>query len=299
MPVAHRAPSTHGFPRLFLAIVTAGMLIPCPWAATFADEGETKVEKQLIIVADPDDPTAITTPPKVNVRVIEIPEDKRLQVRVEKLKKPDATADWKGAKLGVAIAAEIPAATRAQVDAEVLPAGFGVMVEQVEPGSAAAKAGIEPFDILLQFDDQKLVSSEQLIALVGSVKGNAPVSLTLLRGGRRKTVKVRLTGDVAGTKPTLQYGSKQAGTTPQADPPQDRMVIPSIPNVNLPANVQELLKQIPQGNLQFFGGDGAPFQGTVVMQASTVMATDHGTITITDSNGNRTVTIKDPPKGPI
>jgi membrane-associated protease RseP (regulator of RpoE activity) len=293
MPAEHRAPSTHGFPRFLIAAIATGMLIPGPTAATFADENETTIEKRLIIVADPDNPNGITAPPNVNVRVIEMPEDKRLQVRVEKLEKADASTDWKGAKLGVAIAAEIPAAVRAQIDAEVLPAGFGVLVEQVEPGSAAAKAGIEPFDILLQFEDQKLVSSEQLIALVGSAKGNAPVSITLLRGGRRKAVKVRLIRDVAGTKPTIEYGSKKAAATPKDEQTKDNQVIPSIPNANLPPNVQELLKQIPQGTFQFFGGNGAPFGGTVMTQTSTVMATDNGTITITDSNGNRTVTIKD------
>jgi len=55
-----------------------------------------------------------------------------------------------------------------------------------------------------------------------------------------------------------------------------------------------MLKQLPQGSFQIFGGDGSPLQANVSVQGSTIMTTDRGTVTITASNGERTVTITDP-----
>lgn len=198
-------------------------------------------------------------------------------------------------RLGVALT-DVPEAVRAQFSSPDLPAGFGVMVQQVEPGTPAEKAGLERFDILVKFNYQKLVSGQQLVALVNAADNKRPVSLTLLRGGRRQVVKLRLAGDVAGTKAAPEDAGTQA-TAPQEKPsdrPKDHMVIPHIPNLppNLPPQVQDLLKQLPQ-NVPFLGNEGFPMQATVSVQSSTVMATDNGTITITDSNGNRTVTIQD------
>lgn len=196
-------------------------------------------------------------------------------------------------RLGVALT-DVPEAVRAQISSPDLPAGFGVMVQQVEPGTPAEKAGLERFDILVKFNDQKLVSGQQLVALVNAADNKRPVSLTLLRGGRRQVVKLRLAGDVAGTKAAAEDASTQAAA-PQKEPsdrPKDHMVIPHPQIANLPPQVQDLLKQLPQ-NVPFLGNEGFPMQASVNVQSSTVMATDNGTITITDSNGNRTVTIRD------
>lgn len=205
-------------------------------------------------------------------------------------------AESRPMRLGVALT-DVPEAVRAQISSPDLPAGFGVMVQQVEPGTPAEKAGLERFDILVKFNDQKLVSGQQLVALVNAADNKRPVSLTLLRGGRRQVVKLRLAGDVAGTKAAPEDAGTQAAAAPQKKPsdrPKDHMVIPQIPNLppNLPPQVQDLLKQLPQ-NVPFLGNEGFPMQATVSVQSSTVMATDNGTITITDSNGNRTVTIQD------
>ena len=221
-------------------------------------------------------------PADENVRVFAIPErgDGAAEGRLK-------ATESGPMRLGVALT-EIPDAVRAQINNRDLPAGFGVMVQQVEPGSPAEQAGLEPFDILVKFDDQKLVSGQQLVALVNAIEGSRPAAVTLLRQGRRKVVKVRLTGNERG-----QTDGKQADTPPQkaGDAAKEHMVIPGIPN--LPPQVQELLKQLPQNGFQVFGNEGFPMQATVTVQGSTVMATDNGTITITDSNGNRTVTIQD------
>jgi hypothetical protein len=64
------------------------------------------------------------------------------------------------------------------------------VVDQVTKGSPAEKAGLQLFDILLQYTDQKLFSPEQLTRPVGSDTGRQPVKLTIVRGGKVSTLDV-------------------------------------------------------------------------------------------------------------
>jgi hypothetical protein len=73
-----------------------------------------------------------------------------------------------------------------------LPIGLHLAVEEAIPDSPAAKAGLERFDVLMQFDDQILVNPEQLKALVRSKKKGDLVKLSILRGGEKKTIEVQL-----------------------------------------------------------------------------------------------------------
>jgi membrane-associated protease RseP (regulator of RpoE activity) len=92
--------------------------------------------------------------------------------------------------LGVTID-RLPEPVRAQLP-ETIPREQGLLVEQVIQDSPAAKAGLQPFDILLQYNDQKLFSPEQLNRLVGSDSGGQPVKLTVVRGGKVSTLDVTL-----------------------------------------------------------------------------------------------------------
>ena len=275
---------------LTFVVAAVGMVaMSCP-PATAADTSEPATTARAVR------PRVAAAPSQIDVQVIEVPQGGNpLRVLVKPGTSDPAVAlaaqPAEGMRLGIALA-KVPDAVRAQIDAADLPAGFGVMVQEVAPGSPAAEAGLEPFDILVKFDDQKLVSGEQLVALVNAVDTTRPVSITLLRKGRRKVVKVRLTGTAAAAAAP----KKAAATSDNApdDTPKTEPAIPSLPGLpNLPPQVQDLLKQLPEGGFQLFGGDGGAMQANVSVQSSTVMATDRGTITITDSNGNRTVTIQD------
>jgi membrane-associated protease RseP (regulator of RpoE activity) len=92
--------------------------------------------------------------------------------------------------LGVTID-RLPDPVRAQLP-EAIPREQGLLVEQVIQDSPAARAGLQPFDILLQYNDQKLFSPEQLTRLVGSDSGGQPVKLTVVRGGKVSTLDVTL-----------------------------------------------------------------------------------------------------------
>jgi S1-C subfamily serine protease len=92
----------------------------------------------------------------------------------------------------------------------------GVQVQRVEPGSPAARAGLragnkvtmiagQPFrlggDIIVAVDGKKVKTSDQFSELIGSHKPGDRVQLQIVRGGRQRTLTVRL-----GRRPALTSG---------------------------------------------------------------------------------------------
>ena len=71
-----------------------------------------------------------------------------------------------------------------------LAEGFGLLVEEVMPETPAKTAGLQVDDILIRFEDQKLVNMEQLQTLVRSKKKGDAVPLTVISGGVEKQVTV-------------------------------------------------------------------------------------------------------------
>jgi hypothetical protein len=73
-----------------------------------------------------------------------------------------------------------------------IPEGFGIQVVEVMPDSPADQAGLRGNDILLRFEDQRLISPEHLSVLVRTKKSGEKVALTLIRKGAEETVQVPL-----------------------------------------------------------------------------------------------------------
>ncbi|SIO01715.1 serine protease Do [Singulisphaera sp. GP187] len=65
----------------------------------------------------------------------------------------------------------------------------GLLVSAVEPGSAAEKAGLKKYDILLAAGDQSLKSPEDLVNQIQNSSGKA-LTFKLLRGGKTITLEV-------------------------------------------------------------------------------------------------------------
>lgn len=90
--------------------------------------------------------------------------------------------------LGV-VTAPVPELLAAQIN---LPAGFGLVVQEVVPESPAVTAGLQRFDVLTQLNDQKLTDPDQLATLVRSFGKDAEVSLTLIRKGQEQKLSLKI-----------------------------------------------------------------------------------------------------------
>lgn len=80
-----------------------------------------------------------------------------------------------------------------------LKRGAGLVVDAVAPGSAAARAGFEPHDVVVRLDDQLLVLPEQFDALLEAREPEDPLVCTVLRGGREIAISL---GGQPGRGPT-------------------------------------------------------------------------------------------------
>ena len=64
----------------------------------------------------------------------------------------------------------------------------GALVSSVQKDSPAAKAGVEPGDVIVKFNDKDITSSSQLPPLVAHVKPGEKVTLDVWRDGKAKTL---------------------------------------------------------------------------------------------------------------
>ena len=89
---------------------------------------------------------------------------------------------------GSAVHATLGVNTRSVTDG----ARDGALVLNVEPGSAAATAGIREQDIVIAVDDQQVGSSEELVVAVDSHDPGDTVTIEVVRGGGSTTVEATL-----------------------------------------------------------------------------------------------------------
>src|SRR5271170_863146 len=68
----------------------------------------------------------------------------------------------------------------------------GLVVDQMTADSPAAKVGIQKYDILATYDDQKLYSVAQLMKLVRADKAGRKVSLGIIRSGKAVNLEFTL-----------------------------------------------------------------------------------------------------------
>jgi serine protease Do len=82
----------------------------------------------------------------------------------------------------------------------------GVAVVQVNPGTPADKAGLEPGDVILQADGKAMSSSQALSGYIGSKKPGDILRLDVWSQGTKKFVAVTLE-----ERPAEQVGAPQQG----------------------------------------------------------------------------------------
>ena len=87
-----------------------------------------------------------------------------------------------------------------------LPKPSGALVNAVEKGGPAEKAGIETGDIILKFDGKAVVNSGDLPRLVGNTKPGSKASLEVWRKGSSREITVTV-----GEMPEDRVASRQGG----------------------------------------------------------------------------------------
>ncbi len=97
-----------------------------------------------------------------------------------------------------------------------LPEGVGLIVEHVVDGSAAAKSGLQPYDVLHKFEDQLLINHEQLAALVNIHGPKSKVAFTVIRNGASSRIEAILQAknvpaNVSGDFDAFEYFHGHAG----------------------------------------------------------------------------------------
>lgn len=102
----------------------------------------------------------------------------------------------------------------------------GVCVTWVDEGSPAAKAGLQPRDILLQFNNQKIQSAEQLGRLVRDTAAGRNVQLNISRNGKSQNVAVV----IGARKARFMPGPDDAFRMEAPSPPR---IGPDMPNPTL------------------------------------------------------------------
>ena len=70
--------------------------------------------------------------------------------------------------------------------------GEGVLVTQVFPDNPAAKAGIEPKDIILEVNGHKVKTSRELSRMIADASVGQKVDIVLLRKGNKKNFSIQL-----------------------------------------------------------------------------------------------------------
>jgi serine protease Do len=110
------------------------------------------------------------------------------------------------------------------VKAFKLDNGAGAAVVDVNPGSGAAKAGIQPGDIILSYNGQPLQQAADLPPLVGMTKPGSKVPVEILRNGKKQTLEVTVNeasrdqnavNNQGVTPPSSRSGSTALGLTVQ------------------------------------------------------------------------------------
>jgi serine protease Do len=106
----------------------------------------------------------------------------------------------------------------------LLPVKSGALIQTVEAGSPAAKAGLQGGDITAQMngqpvalggdivteiDDQPVKTKEDLSSIVGRHQAGDKVKITFIRDGKTKTVEVTL-----AARPASLPTDQQSGQTP-------------------------------------------------------------------------------------
>jgi serine protease Do len=106
--------------------------------------------------------------------------------------------------------------TKELADGFGLPKAQGALVNSVEKGGPADKAGVEPGDVILRFDGKAVNSSEDLPRIVGATKPGSRVTMQVWRGKASRDVQLV----VSEMQEDKSRQSRRGGKPPASAPAQ-------------------------------------------------------------------------------
>jgi serine protease Do len=113
------------------------------------------------------------------------------------------------------VGVQIQEVTKEMAEAFGLPKPTGALVNSVEKGGPAEKAGVEADDIILKVDGREVHSSTELPRIISVVKPGTKVTLSVWRKGASKDIGVTVAemkeDQVAGTQPKRGTAPKEKG----------------------------------------------------------------------------------------
>ena len=111
------------------------------------------------------------------------------------------------------IGVQIQNVDREKAKALGLPRIGGALVNQITPGSAADKAGVQVGDVILSFAGREIATSADLPPLVGSTKPGTKADLVVSRDGKDMTLPLTV-----GELPAEKAVQASLGNNPEAVP---------------------------------------------------------------------------------
>src|SRR4029453_13062356 len=73
-----------------------------------------------------------------------------------------------------------------------LPSASGALISTVNPGGPAEKGGLEPGDVVVEFNGKPVKDSDGLVAMVVNTKPGTPAPLVVYRNNQRKTLTITI-----------------------------------------------------------------------------------------------------------
>ena len=104
--------------------------------------------------------------------------------------------------------------TKELADGFGLPKPQGALVNSVEKGGPAEKAGVEPGDVILRFDGKPVSSSEDLPRIVGATRPGAKVTMQVWRNKSSRDVQVVVSEMQDERARQARRGGKPPATAP-------------------------------------------------------------------------------------
>jgi serine protease Do len=72
----------------------------------------------------------------------------------------------------------------------VYGADHGVFVEEVQPDTPAARAGVKPEDVIVRYDGKDVTTQDQFVTAVQHTRPGRTVDMQVLRDGKTQTLKI-------------------------------------------------------------------------------------------------------------